>query len=593
MSTRTTSSRRRLCVGAIPASAGAVAAVAMLLLPSRSRADVTWVERTPPSSPSVRGGHAMAYDSIRRVAVLFGGRAPCCDGPDLGFLGDTWEWDGTTWIRQTPATSPPERANHALAFDASRGRVVLFGGENASGALDDTWEWDGSTWRRLLPRTAPDARSLHALAFHSQTGRTVLFGGWDRTSYLDDTWEWDGSEWAPRASPESPAPRARHALSEDSWRARLVLTGGTPAAEPLDTWEWDGIGWIRANPETSPDSRVDHTTVFDVERGRTILFGGLLACEQVVCIGHLDDTWEWDGVRWQAASPPSRPCARERHAMAYDASRGRVVLFGGRRGGTVLGDTWVLVAATAVSSVSPAYGCEQGGTLVRIRGAGLGRSPAETRVRFGVSEAAVVDVSPGLVVARTPAGFGTVDVTVETEDGAAVLAAGFTYLEPWLLARHGSVNAAAGDLENVLFVNASAGDPIGREVTLRAGQAIAVAITPPSSRAQSRFVAYVWRGEPGAATLYTLERGVGSLVMPPPFAPGAHEPVATFNNLGYRRALGQPTRPSHPAPSLLASRPTGVSRPAVVAIQGVIEDGGSAAPEGLSATNAIVVRIGP
>ena len=37
--------------------------------------------------------------------------------------------------------------SHALAFDAARGRTVLFGGGNGAGAtFDDTWEWDGSTW---------------------------------------------------------------------------------------------------------------------------------------------------------------------------------------------------------------------------------------------------------------------------------------------------------------------------------------------------------------------------------------------------------------------------------------------------------------
>lgn len=38
--------------------------------------------------PSERYGHAMAYDSVRGVSVLFGGF-------NGGYLGETWEWNGT------------------------------------------------------------------------------------------------------------------------------------------------------------------------------------------------------------------------------------------------------------------------------------------------------------------------------------------------------------------------------------------------------------------------------------------------------------------------------------------------------------------
>src|SRR5262249_3203581 len=50
---------------------------------------------------------------------------------------DTWEWDGTDWTERATASSPPARAGHVLAFDAARGRTVLFG--NTSFA--DTWEY--------------------------------------------------------------------------------------------------------------------------------------------------------------------------------------------------------------------------------------------------------------------------------------------------------------------------------------------------------------------------------------------------------------------------------------------------------------------
>ena len=51
-----------------------------------------------------------------------------------------------TWLHVTPAASPPTRVNHAMVYDAARGRVVLFGGDNTiNGYLVDTWTYDGTT----------------------------------------------------------------------------------------------------------------------------------------------------------------------------------------------------------------------------------------------------------------------------------------------------------------------------------------------------------------------------------------------------------------------------------------------------------------
>lgn len=54
------------------------------------------------------------------------------------YLADTWEWDGATWTRIMGGIVPPQRANHALAYDAARARVLLFGGANARAASDAT-----------------------------------------------------------------------------------------------------------------------------------------------------------------------------------------------------------------------------------------------------------------------------------------------------------------------------------------------------------------------------------------------------------------------------------------------------------------------
>jgi hypothetical protein len=71
----------------------------------------------------------MAYDATHGQVVLFGGFG-------TGYLGDTWTWDGTDWTQRTSAHAPSPREAMSMAYDAAHGQVVLFGGFNTR-ALGD------------------------------------------------------------------------------------------------------------------------------------------------------------------------------------------------------------------------------------------------------------------------------------------------------------------------------------------------------------------------------------------------------------------------------------------------------------------------
>jgi hypothetical protein len=80
-----------------------------------------------------------------------------------------------------------------MAYDRATGTVVLFGGaDHFHRALGDTWTWDGSTWTKQHPATSPDPRDGASMAYHAATGTVVLFGGVysDGTGVYDDTWTW-------------------------------------------------------------------------------------------------------------------------------------------------------------------------------------------------------------------------------------------------------------------------------------------------------------------------------------------------------------------------------------------------------------------
>lgn len=298
-------------------------------------------ERKPSLEISVRNAHAMAYDSSRGRVVLFGG------ADEVKVCSDTWEWDGKKW-RQVSQTGPGPRTFPAMAYDSLRKKVVLFGGNRVlfgrspddNKFLDDTWEWDGQRWLQIQV-AGPPPRAEAAMAFDSQRGRVVLFGGHNRTREgrirLGDTWEWDGKQWT-EVKVTGPSPRNSPALVYDSARGKIVLFGGSTQENVSgETWEWDGQQWIE-NRAALTEGRFNCVMAYDAVRQKVIRFGGRYAGKPV------GDTWEYDGKAWKPLSSTG-PTARNHTAMVYDSKHNKMVLFGGHDFGVhdevnVFGDTW-------------------------------------------------------------------------------------------------------------------------------------------------------------------------------------------------------------------------------------------------------------
>ncbi|HEY4015584.1 MAG TPA: kelch repeat-containing protein [Polyangiaceae bacterium] len=261
----------------------------------------TWTQRNA-SGPSPRAGHAMA--TLDGKVVLFGGSMTSSLPADTmlegGTFGDTWEWDGSAWTERATGPSPGMRSRHAMA--TLNGKVVLFGGgvDGQTLAPPQTWLWDGDTWS-LGSSRGPSARRGHTMT--TVGDRVVLFGGADENGTLfDDVWTWDGTAWTPVVTYGSAGylPPARYGHAAAALGGALWISGGVGSVLLGDLWSWNFSLW---SLETSGPSLRDAASMATLGDS-VFLFGGDL-------VDHLSDdsTYRWDGTAWShfdQAGPPAR-----------------------------------------------------------------------------------------------------------------------------------------------------------------------------------------------------------------------------------------------------------------------------------------------
>ncbi|MBL9128263.1 MAG: hypothetical protein JNL97_11470, partial [Verrucomicrobiales bacterium] len=299
------------------------------------------------NGPSARQRHAMVYDSLRGVTVLFGGIGAT---PEAGnfYRNDTWEYDGSRWTRRTPADAPSPRADFGMTYDRHRGRVVLFGGSKAdpsSGRISDgeTWEYDGTNWLRVLAEKSPAPRFNHTLFYDPVRRVTTLYGG--DTSLANpragDIWVWDGVRWTERTlSGDRPAfgstgspPRPQ--MIWDERRGYAVLPPTTlnfGGSQDRATWTWDGTNWTRrvyvyeAFGRSPGQAGSGLGLVYDTFRGEVIYWSGDAFDQAYV--------WRWNGENWRRDDIPEWIGLHLYAGAAYDSRRHAVVLFGGNYTGS-------------------------------------------------------------------------------------------------------------------------------------------------------------------------------------------------------------------------------------------------------------------
>ncbi|MBN2246562.1 MAG: hypothetical protein JW755_12030 [Candidatus Aminicenantes bacterium] len=296
----------------------------------------TWTEVNV-SGPSARHDHAMVYDATRKKIVVFAG-----ESGSGGDLSDQWEWNGKQWEKiSVVAPYPYIRTEHAMAYHMKKKMIVLFGGWRSGWGnpyRNDTWVYRNNKWEEI-DTPGPSGRSKHAMAYDEKRKVVVLYGGYDGNDRLNDTWTFNGTKWT-KLNASGPPGLLNHALAYDAKRKVIVLFGGySDAGYSGETWILKGNQWKKMS-STGPSGRSRPSMAFSKKGNVVVLFGGKQG--DYPYYEYLDDTWLWNGKNWTQFDI-SGPEGRSSHTMAYDIKRKRVVLFGGDPEGSwnALGDTWL------------------------------------------------------------------------------------------------------------------------------------------------------------------------------------------------------------------------------------------------------------
>lgn len=323
-----------------------------------------WTQLTTNTPPSTRENPGASNGS---VFFVFGG-IPAAAGPNRSNalysydpIANSW----TTLSAEGAAGSPAPRAQCAIAWDYARSVLVVFGGTDTTGArLGDTWEWNGTTWTDKTPvGTSPQARSFCAMAYDWVNAKVLLFGGNDGSAspYRNDTWSWDGTTWTQLSPANVPATRQQHLMVSRLDKQDIVMAVGQNTVRHADTWTWDGAtnNWNQVLTATTPPvSRVALDAGYDLVRQRVVITGGNNSS-----LNPTGQISEFDGVNWVNRTPiPSPRPHNTRYFFAFVAATGKSYTFGGQTPGT---GTWEYQSDSIAEATPYGTGCTgPGGPLV-------------------------------------------------------------------------------------------------------------------------------------------------------------------------------------------------------------------------------------
>ena len=249
-------------------------------------------------------------------------------------------------LLQPMGDAPPARGNPAAVYDPVGHRLVGFGGRVPGGELNDVWALDlnAMRWLNLTPDSgpAPTPRWSHNAVYDPAGQRMLVWSGRRGGTFYNDVWAFDLNEhtWTELVA-SNPIPNMRYGTAAvfDPLAGHLMTFAGfTDEGRFDDTWRFDpgSARWRQLSPASNPGLRCLHSASYDSRAHRMLIYGGQRGSSR------LGDLWALDlsAGEWVELKPASPPPGRTFAASVYDAIGHRFVLFGGDTGGAKSNEAW-------------------------------------------------------------------------------------------------------------------------------------------------------------------------------------------------------------------------------------------------------------
>jgi hypothetical protein len=294
-------------------------------------------------SPDKRSSSAGVVDPVERRFLVIGDTEP------LHGFSHVWQLtlDGVpTWSEIQPAgESPPPLEWASAVYDASRDRVLLYGGEvtNEGGSSNDVWSLTlrpYASWTRLTTAgMVPPRRSHHAAVYDPVRDRMLIIAGRQPTAPRNPTDVWSLTlagtpTWSLILTANDPPPLADWQVPSfgavyDRNENRTIVVRSVPdiPAPAVEVYnlamsgvmEWTSLATDAPRPATWLPA-----VVRDSRRHRVIAVEGGPAA---------DETWALSlagPVSWTRLVVSARVLARSDHQSILDPAGRRMIVFGGR-----------------------------------------------------------------------------------------------------------------------------------------------------------------------------------------------------------------------------------------------------------------------
>jgi hypothetical protein len=287
--------------------------------------------------PPFEQGAPMAYDPLVHAIVLV------TTSLNFACVSYTWFFANRTWTNETTVVSgePPVTQHAAFVYDATDGYMLLYGGfDNCAFNHLGTWKFQNNTWTQVNETGRPWPKGVQdqGIAYDATDGYVVLFGG----DTSNATWTYRAGVWTQLNLSVHPNGFANPGMAPNPKGGVLLFGGGGGARGGRlehTTWEFLHGSWRQLFPAAHPPKTYDALLEPSAKFG-DVLFGGNQGA------GWTNATWTYSNGTWTditaslSRAPPA--VAADYFSGAYDLASRHIVVFLSPNGAGTAQQTWIL-----------------------------------------------------------------------------------------------------------------------------------------------------------------------------------------------------------------------------------------------------------